>query len=210
MKALLEIDLETSDEEIVENSGWGQSGSTLPYPVIALCLFLLSWQASYKFQDTSVAALLAFLSHFLSFISVFVCSEKLSAMVQNFPRNITHLRKIAGDDVDSFTKFAVCAQCDSIYDFDNYLLITGSEKEVKLCQHITYPDHPHMRLHKLCAQPLLRTCRSNITTVYRPFKVFCCQSIISSLRGLLCRSNMLEYCEQCRFRNMRNDLFGDV
>ena len=71
MKALLEVDLETSDEEIVENSGWGQSGSTLPYPVIALCLFLLSWQASYKFQDTSVAALLAFLSHFLSFISVF-------------------------------------------------------------------------------------------------------------------------------------------
>ena len=172
MKALLEVDLETSDEEIVENSGRGQSGSTLPYPVIALCLFLLSWQASYKVQHTSVAELLAFLSHFLSFLFLFVL--KNYAMVQNFPGNITHLRKIAGDDVDSFTKFVVCAQCHSIYDFDNCLLITGSEKEVKLCQHITYPDHPHMRLHKRCAQPLLRTCRSNVTTVYRPFKVFCC------------------------------------
>ena len=53
----------SSDEEAV-NEG---QGSGIAYAVVALCLFLLSWQASFRLLDNCIGALLAFMHHFLLF-----------------------------------------------------------------------------------------------------------------------------------------------
>ena len=201
--------METSDDE-AEDDGRDVSSSTLAYPVVALCVFFLSWQVTYKVPNTCISALLAFFCHFLIFVAGIVFSEKLSVIARSLPSSITQLRKIAGDDVDSFTKLVVCPQCHSIYDFDTCLFVVGSRKEIKLCQHIAYPDHPHSSFRKSCAQPLLRMCKRKATTIYRPFKVFCCQNIISSMKGLWCRPNFIADCQRWCNRNIPNDVLGDI
>ena len=117
----------SSDDEVEDE----EHGSSTPYAVIALCLFLFSWQSSFQVPDTCIGALLAFMHHFLLFVSAVTHSEQLSMIAQNLPKTVKQLRTIAGIDVDSFAKFVVCSLCHSIYDSDASLLTTGSRKEVK-------------------------------------------------------------------------------
>ena len=205
----MEIEVYSSDDEEVEDEEHGSRSST-PYAVIALCLFLLSWQSSFRVPDTGIGALLAFMHHFLLFVSAVTHSEQLSMIAQNLPKTVKQLRTVAGIDVDSFAKFVVCSLCHSIYDSDACLLTVGSRKEVKKCQHIVYPDHPYARFRKKCDQPLLKICKVKSTCVYRPFKVFCSQSIIKSLQQLLCCPNFLSNCEQWRHRHIHPDLLCDI
>ena len=130
----MEIEVYSSDDEEVEDEEHGSRSST-SYAVIALCLFLLSWQSSFRVPDTSIGALLAFMHHFLLFVSAVTHSEQLSMIAQNLPKTVKELRTVAGIDVDSFAKFVVCSLCHSIYYSDACLLTVGSRKEVKKCQH---------------------------------------------------------------------------
>ena len=148
----MEIDINTSEDE----DGDKKSGADIPYSVIALSLFLLSWQASFRVPDTCIGALLTFIHHFLLFLSALVHSEQLSSIAQKITRNIKQLRTIAGIDMDSFTKFVVCPLCHSIYDSESCILMVGSRKEVKKCQHISFPYHPHANFRKRCDQALLK------------------------------------------------------
>ena len=196
----------SSNEEAV-NEG---QGSGIPYAVVALCLFLLSWQASFRLPDNCIGALLAFMHHFLLFFSAVIHSEPLSIFAKNVPKNVKQLRAIAGVNVESFTKFVVCPLCHSIYDSEACLLTVGSTKEVKKCQHIGYPEHPHASFRKKCDQPLLKMCKYKSSCVYRPLKVYCSQSIIKSMELLLCRPNFLVNCEQWRHRQIQSDLLCDI
>ena len=67
----MDIEMYSSDEEAV-NEG---HGSGIPYAVVALCLFLLSWQASFRLPDNCIGALLAFMHHFLLFFSAVIHSS---------------------------------------------------------------------------------------------------------------------------------------
>ena len=70
----------SSDDEEVEDE---EHGSSTPYAVIALCLFLLSWQSSFRVPDTCIGALRAFMHHFLLFVSTVTHSEQLSMIAQS-------------------------------------------------------------------------------------------------------------------------------
>ena len=131
----MEIIVNSSDEE---DSSENTSPASIPHSVLSLSVFLLSWQASFKVSDTCVNALLTFLFHFLSFIGTLSFSSQLSEFAQKLPKNIKHLRKVTGINVDTFTSFVVCPQCHSLYDFDQCLTTVGNRKDVKRCQHISY------------------------------------------------------------------------
>ena len=71
--------MSSSDDE--EGEDKGQVMST-PYAVIGLCIFLLSWQASFRVPDIYMGVLLAFMHHFVLFISAVTHSEQLSTFSQ--------------------------------------------------------------------------------------------------------------------------------
>ena len=101
--------------------------------------------------------------------------------------------------------------CHSIYDYDACSLAgDGRTNEVKRCQHVAYPNHPHSYFRKQCKQPLMKICKSKSTTFLRPFKIYCHQNIIKSLRMLLGRPNFLQNCEQWRQREINTELLGDI
>ena len=194
----------SDDDEESENA---QQIPKPPYTIVALCLFLLSWQATFRVPDNCVGGLLAFLHHFLLFLSAIILSTQLSSFAKNLPKNVEQLRLISGINVDTFVKFVVCPLCHSIYDHDACL---GRARETKHCQHVPFPDHPHASFRKPCQQPLMKLCKTKSTTIFRPFKVYCHQSIVKSLELLLCRPNFLQNCEQWRYRQIDANILGDI
>ena len=67
-------------------NGDEQQVSKQPYTIVALSLFLLSWQAKFRVPDNCIEALLAFLHHFLLFISATQFSAQLSSFASNIPK----------------------------------------------------------------------------------------------------------------------------
>lgn len=57
---------------------------------------------------------------------------------------------------------------------------------------------------------LLKTCKGRMGYVYHPFKVYCCQSIIHTLKHLLTRPNFLLSCEKWRDRIIPREMLGDI
>ena len=116
----------SSDDEQNEDE---QQGSKQPYTIVALSLFLLSWQAKFRVPDNCIAALLAFLHHFLLFISAILFSAQLSSFASNIPRSVEQLRLILGVEVDTFSRLVVCSLCHSVYEHDACLINVSRTRE---------------------------------------------------------------------------------
>ena len=117
--ALMEIEVYSSDEEAFNE---GQC-SGIPYAVVALCLFLFSWQASFRLLDNCSGPPLAFMH-----CPAVIHSQPLFIFTKNLPKNVKQLRAIAGVNVESFTKFVVCPLYHSIYNSEACLLTMGSTR----------------------------------------------------------------------------------
>ena len=207
----MEIEISSSDDEEEENGTTQTSSTTDISPsILSLSLFLLTWQASFRVSDTCVAALLGFLYHFLMFVSTITCSHQLGQFAVNIPRNVKKLREVVGLNVDGFTQFIVCPQCHSIYDSDSCIVTTGTRKEAKTCQHIAFPDHPHASFRRRCNQPLMKSIKAKTSCIFRPFKVYCYQGIMSTLKVMLARPNFIANCEHWRRRDVPNGVLGDI
>ena len=134
----MEIIISSSDEEDEPE----ERKESVPHAIISLCVFLLSWQATFKVPDTCIAALLVFFCHFLSFVGTITFCSQLSQFAQKLPRNIQQLRKVTGMNVDTFTSYVACPLCHSLYDYASCIDSIGNRKEVRRCQHIAFPNHP--------------------------------------------------------------------
>ena len=202
--------MDASEEEADESKHQRSSSGHSNYAIVALSLFMLSWQSSFKISDTCITALLMFLYHFFSFVGTTTHSLQLCQFARSLPKTIKQLRVIAGIDVDMFTMFVVCPMCHCIYDSDSCVATIGRRKEVNRCKHIAYPDHPHSHLRQRCNQLLMKTCKAKSSFIYRPFKVFCYQSIIQTLKYHFSRPNFLNNCEQWRNRVIPDGVLGDI
>jgi len=194
--------MESSDDEesVDPQSQLNQAQSS----VLALCLYLLSWQVSYKLPDSCVTALLIFLHHFLNIIASLVFCNALSEFAQSIPRSIKHLQRITGLSSNQFIQYVVCPKCHSIYDFHSCINNMGNRRESKHCQHIPFPNHPQLTRRSECSQALMKVVRKNNQISLNPFKVFCYRSVKQTLQDMLFRSNFIDMCEKWRARNIPN------
>ena len=178
--------------------------------IVSICLYLLSWQVSYKIPDVCVAALLLFLYHLFTVVASLTFCTQLKAFAQGFPRNVKHLQKISGVDACKFLQYAVCPKCNSIYDIHSCVVTRFSSKESKCCQHISFPNHPHLSRRKKCSQPLMKCVKRNAAIHLRPFRVFCYHSIKVTLQEMFMRPNFIEMCERWRDRNIPDGTLADI
>ena len=104
----------------------------------------------------------------------------------------------------------MCLICHSIYDSNQCVSKISNRTEVNRCQHRAYPDHSQSILRRRCNQLLMKTCKTKSSCVYRPFRVYCYQSIITALKEHLIRPNFLTNCEQWRSRAIPHGMLGDI
>ena len=106
-------------------------------------------------------------------------------------------------------EYVVCPKCHSIYDFKDCIVTEyqGQEKKEvsKVCQHIKFPNHPHVSQRQPCNTVLLdtsmvKTAFSKRKVSFRPRKIYAYYPLHCSLKRLASMPGFLQFCEIWRER----------
>lgn len=169
-----------------------------------LVIFLLRLQSRFYLPDAAVSCIVKFVYAFLVILGT--RSEYVARMVKSFPHSLYCLRKHWKIGAD-FVRFVVCPKCYSVYEKSKCIEKQGVQIISKTC---TYRDHPNSR--KCCEAQLLKTVYiANGKRLY-PHKVYCYQTLMSSLQCLLQRPGFSDSCEHWRsqFQSKNDDILRDI
>ena len=103
----------------------------------------------------------------------------------------TYLWKTKDDD---FIIYVVCPKCDSIYEYDDCVVFSEGRKQSKLCRHIAYPNHPHIRRRQECGAQLLKPIKTGRDYKLVPIKEYPYQSLHNSFCYLVRKDGFLSAC----------------
>ena len=121
------------------------------------------------------------------------------------PSSLYLLRQFVDLRRDSFVKFAVCPKCASLYQLENCTRPVGDQIVSSIC---TYKP---FRSERECGAALARKVIVGSGKVYfYPRKLYCFNSVIDQVEGLLKRPGVPEICEQWRERQLEDDIIADV
>ena len=180
--------------------------SNTSHPLWQLVFFLLLWQSLFRISNAAVTILLKFFGAFFRSLG----QAYAGPIFENMPVNVDAARKyLLQEEEPSFITYVVCPSCNSIYDYESCVVMRGSVKESKKCQHVTYPNHPQHSRRKECGNLLLKKVRSGRLV---PIKAYPYQPLHRSLGRLVQRKGFVEACEQWRDRQVSipGQYYGDV
>ena len=169
-----------------------------------LVIFLLRLQSRFYLPDAAVSYIVKFLYALLVILGT--RSEYVACMAKSFPHSLYCLRKHWKIGAD-FIRFVVCPKCYSVYEKNRCIEKQGVQIISKTC---TYRDHPSSK--KCCEAQLLKTVHiANGKRLY-PHKVYCYQTLMSSLKCLLQRPGFSDSCEHWRsqFQSKNDDILKDI
>ena len=197
-----EIWNESTDEE--DNARVTVSDQTPTTPgttvyVKVITLFVLVWQGQFRIANHAVSVLLKFFSFLLLFLGKLTKSNDLRAVAEKFPDNVIKAQTKVGLNRNDFKEFVCCPQCCAIYSYEECLL---ANLEPKTCSSCLYPLHPKPSSRKTCGSDLLKLVKTTRKKVYKPIKVYCYKSVITSLQNLLCRPGIIDECQHWRKRDV--------
>ena len=202
--------IQSSDDEDYADHNHAVTTPQIHPFVLAMGIYLLSWQVSYKIPDSCVTALLLFLHHFFTIVASLTFSNVLSDFAQSVPRDIKLLQRIIGVNRSQFIQYVICPKCHSVYNLDSCIITEGNRKESKCCQHISFPNHPQLAHRSECSKPLMKTVRGKSQINLRPFKFFCYRSLKRALQDMLLCSKFIDMCEKWRCRNIPHGILADI
>ena len=170
-------------------------------------IFLLAWQAFFSISDAGLAMAILFFHHFFRLLaSLDTGSTVLRSFANLWPKSTNSLHKTMNVSGNEFTEYAVCPKCHSIYDYD------PSSTETKICEFIQFPNHTHKSRRRPCNTPLMNKVKTKNGFVLKPKKIYCYQSLISSIKRLFLKPGFADQCEHWRKRCSEGsvDYLGDV
>ena len=134
-----------------------------------------------------------------------VKSEYVCQLAAMLPSSLYLLRQFVDFKRDNFVKFAVCPKCASLYQLKNCTRHVGSQIISSLC---TYKP---FRSKRECGEALARKVILGSGKVsFYPHKLYCVNSVIDQVEGLLKRPGVPEMCEQWRERQLEDNIIADI
>lgn len=164
-------------------------------PLELLLLMLLKWQSAFHISDKALDTLFLILKVILSFLNRFVNFGFLIHALNCIPQSLKQAKKMAGLIHDEFSKYVVCPECDSLYDFDNVVKRDRRNGNVSAtCTTVHFPHHPHKSKRKACGAALMKAAISidGKKTLFFPKKVYCTSSIKENLQRLVSIPGFIE------------------
>lgn len=159
-----------------------------------ILLFLCLWSSFCVISDNALDILLQFLrAVFDSLATVVPAIGHFAAL---FPKSLHLFKKQLGIDQDKFVKYVVCPKCHTLYNFDDCYMLCNRKRVSKNSTFVEFLNHRQHFHRTECGEPLLRevTLKSGQTKLY-PFKVYCYQSVVDTLRCFIQRPNFTMKCE---------------
>ena len=175
-------------------------------------MFLLSWQTLFRVSDTGMNVLFMFIATFLSFVSSKLDIAQLNDFIRLLPQNTSSAKKLIGNTGDSFTKYASCPSCHSIYLLDSCKVIQPDKNvHSKQCTYVKFPHHPRIQYRKACNTLLLKKVKTSTGSIsLYPRQLFCYRSLVESLKDLVCQPGFYEKCELWRKRKTVEGVLMDI
>ena len=178
-----------------------------------LLLFLLLWQSMFRVADRAIVVLIKFFKLFLYIIGRVLKAQLLLNFVKIIPESLYMVEKNLGLQKDSFTKYAVCPKCKTLYNFDDCIRQRPNGETVSAkCSHIDFPLHPQRARRRPCGTVLMKTTRSrNGKPFLYPKQVYCFKKLSDSLQDLINKPGFMENCEKWRSRSTQlpENVLGD-
>ena len=192
---------EPLQEPVQENSSTQALTTLLQW----LVYFLLLWQATCKISDNGLEWLLRVVFQFLHVMGITCKSEYVCQLAAMLPSSLYLLRQFVDFKCDNFVKFAVCPKCASVYQLENCTRHVGGQIVSSLC---TYKP---FRSKRECGEALARKVILGSGKVsFYPHKLYCVNSVIDQVEGLLKRPGVPEMSEQWRERQLEDNIIADV
>ena len=163
-------------------------------------------------SDAGIEILLLFISTFFSLLAQVFTSDKLVAFARKLPKTIYRAKKLIGANVDNFLRYTVCPKCYHLYPVESCKVQLADGSIVsKLCDHVEFPEHPHITQRQPCTTVLMKKVKTSAgTTVLCPHSLFCYKSIIESLQAFLYRPDFIPKCELWRQRQVLDGIYSDI
>ena len=161
------------------------------------------WQSLYRISNTATNALLKFIYAFFNLVISVVTSNEhdLQDLMPKFPQNIRAAQQLLWQERKTdIIEFVVCPKCHSVYSYEDCVITRAGQKESKVCSHVAYPDHPHLRRRKACGTVLLK--RIKVKSGYKliPIKCYPYQPLSNSFDYLVNEEGFLKSCKKWRHR----------
>ena len=165
----------------------------MPMAIQYTVFALLIWQTKFSISDSACEALLGIFRLMLCVVQVFINSEVLKSVLDNFPTSLYLIRKRLGIERDNFEKFVVCSKCSKLYLYDQcWKYGTGKVKQSKTCSNVLYPNHPHRSKRSPCGAKLLKKVHRGNNSFLYPIKVFSFSSVADALQQMISRPGFIE------------------
>ena len=175
-------------------------------------MFLLLWQSLFRLSDTGMEILLVFFAKFSSAIATAFQINVLKEFLSKLPTTMYKAKMVIKVKGDSFSKYATCYKCSSIYPLEQ-CKVTLPDKSIVSCKctHVEFPYHPQLHFRQPCNELLMKNVKSSSGTItLYPHGMFCYRSLIESLQFLLNRPNFVEKCQHWKSINHVDGVYKDV
>ena len=131
---------------------------------------------------------------------------------QLLPRNTNLAKKLVGSASDSFSKYASCPTCHSLYPVDCCKVLLPDKTYSSLqCSYIKFPHHPQAKRRQPCNDTLMKKVKTSSGTIsLYPRQLYCYRSVKESLKLLVAQSGFVEKCELWRVRKTVDDTLTDI
>lgn len=168
---------------------------------------ILYLQAVHHISDNGVEYLLRFLFKIFQIFGANVNNQLLSEFCIAFPPSLYLARKLLKLDRDDFKRYTVCPSCHTLYDIFDCVVEKNGVRYGKQCQTEVKVRGKFVK----CNSPLVKQviCKGNVRKFY-PMKVYCYNSLISSIEKVLKRKEIKEVWQHWRDWETETELLRDV
>ena len=196
-----------NDEPLPEPNRHRSSTKTLTILLQWFIYFLLFWQATCKISDNGLEWLLRFMFQFMHVMGITFRSEYLCQMSLMLPSSLYLLRKFVNLKRDNFVKFAVCPKCASLYNLESCTKLVRGQIVSNICNHRPFSKGRNSECGTALARKVIL---ASGKVCFYPHKIYCFNSLIDQVEGLLKRPGVPEMCEQWRERQVDDNIVADV
>ena len=157
-----------------------------------LLIFVSRLRVLFSIPDAASSFILKFFSIFLRLFGKILAP---AVAIPILPTSIYMMRQMF-DGVKDFTRYVVCRKCSAVYKLEN----CNENGRSKICQFVSYPNHPQRRMRQPCGTTLMKTVElSSSKIILYPYLTYCYLS-----------TSFVEECNKWRTRKEKCRVLQDV
>ena len=186
--------------------------SSVHHIVCGLSIFVTTFQLFFRISERAMTSLLLFIYTLVSYLARLTNVALLNSLIQSLPKAMKTARKNIQIYTESgLVEYAVCPKCDYLYKISDSVIIQNQVEVSAKCNFVQYPNHPHIHRRSECSTLLMKYVKVGNKQKLIPRKLFIFNSVICTLKELVCRPGFLRSCEEWRQRPpLPEDVFADV